>query len=652
LSINHGLAGTYPNTHFMRRLKYSFLLVACLLLLFSQLLHAQLIHTFAGSYTSGSTYSGDGGPATAAGLKYPYCVATDGVGNIYIGEGNNVIRKVNAAGIISTVAGTGVVGYTGDGGPATAARLHTPVAIAADPWGNIYFADLFNYVIRKVDASGIMTTVAGTGISINGGDGVPATAAGLIFPYGVAVDAVGNLYIADHGSARVRKVNAAGIISTFAGTGTIGYTGDGGPATSARISHPAGLTFDAAGNLYVAETVNNIIRKVSPSGIISTVAGSGSVGYSGDGGPATLATMNDPIGVAVDLAGNIYISEYLSHVVRQVDSSGTIISYAGTTVSGYSGDGGPANVAQLHTNWGVAVDGYGRLYIADEVNHVIRRVNSVVNCPPVYPITDIMLRTCENTSVNIDAHLTIEDPDAGQTETWTIISPPSNGTLMGFSATSISTGSSVSPSGLTYTPTSGFFGLDSFKINISDGIASINVTKFVTVWALPDAGLLSGADTVCEGDTVTLSSTASGGEWSRSNASATVVGGVVAGVSAGIDTVFYVVSNSCGIDTAWKTIYVLSTTECAASAADYSSHAAVIKVFPSPSCGSFRVLAPGNTTTITLTDIEGRIIEIRNVQSMPGLTERLMFFDRIRPGNYVLKAIAGDQVFREKLTVW
>jgi sugar lactone lactonase YvrE len=295
-------------------------------------------------------------------------------GNLYIAEwGNYRIRKVAPGGTISTVAGTGTPGYFGDGGAATSARLNAPTGVAGDPSGNLYIADWGNYRIRKVTPGGTISTVAGNG-TLYFGDGGPATSAQLDGPRGVTVDASGNLYIADNGNHRVRKVTPGGTISTVVGNGTAGYSGDGGPAASARLNLPAGLAVDSSGNLYTADEEDCRIRKVTLGGTISTVAGNGTTGYSGDGGPATSAQLSGLRGVAVDPAGNLYIADTYNNRIRKVAPGGTISTVAGNGTEGYAGDGGPATSAQLSTPFGVAVDSGGNLYIADYGNHRIRRV--------------------------------------------------------------------------------------------------------------------------------------------------------------------------------------------------------------------------------------------------------------------------------------
>jgi len=322
-------------------------------------------------------YSGDGGPATSAELG-PIGVAIDAAGNIYIADTNNLIRKVDTSGIITTVAGNGSYSFSGDGGPATSAALGNPTGVAVDASGNLYIADTQNDRVRKVDNSGIITTVAGNGnyASIYTGDGGPATSA-MIYPKGVAVDASGNLYIAETTDNRILKVDKSGIITTVAGySSTVGYGGDGGPATRAMLNYPLGVAVDTFGNLYIADTGNNCVRKVDTYGIITTVAGYWAKGYSGDHGPATHAMLNYPTSVAVDASGNLYIADLKNYRVRKVDTSGTITTVAGNGIPNYSGDGGPAVYAELGYPYGVAVDTFGNLYIID--TNAIRKVTAPI----------------------------------------------------------------------------------------------------------------------------------------------------------------------------------------------------------------------------------------------------------------------------------
>ncbi len=333
------------------------------------------IATFAGSGLEG--FSGDGGPASAARLSAPRSVALDAGGNLYIADtGNQRVRKVDAAtGNISTIAGTGSSGGSGDGGPASAARLFNPAGLALDSAGNLYIAHRDR--VRKVDAAtGVISTFAGTGLRGDSGDGGAATAAQLDGPADIALDAAGNLYIADLSNHRIRKVDAAtGVISTFAGTGMPGHTGDGGAATAARIFSPRDAAADADGNIYIAHSA--VVRKVDTAGNISTIAGTATAGHSGDGGPATAAQMRTPSSVAADADSNIHIVDTNSHRVRKIDAAtGNISTIAGDGTYGFSGDGGPATAAHMRLPSSVAADADGNLYIADQSNRRIRKVDA------------------------------------------------------------------------------------------------------------------------------------------------------------------------------------------------------------------------------------------------------------------------------------
>jgi len=335
----------------------------------------QTVYTVAGSGTEG--FSGDGGLATAAEFAYPTGVAVDSSGNIYIADNSNCrIRKVNTSGIISTIAGNGTPGFSGDGGLATAAQLNYPEGVALDKMGNLYIADHTNSRIRMVNTSGIISTIAGSGAPGYLGDRGPAIKAQLRGPRGVAVAVNGDIYIADSDNNHIRKIDTQGIITTVAGdsTGVGGYNGDGIPAIQAKVDLPYAISLDKTGNLYIADDVNNRIRMVNTAGIISTVAGVGTCGYSGDGGPAAGAPICAPLGLALDAAGNLFISDYFHGVIRKVNTSGVITTFAGDSIKGYAGDGGPATSAEFNSPEALAFDGSGNLYIADPYNMNIRKV--------------------------------------------------------------------------------------------------------------------------------------------------------------------------------------------------------------------------------------------------------------------------------------
>lgn len=333
-----------------------------------------MITTVAGNGSMG--YSGDGAQATAAQINVPRAIAADQQGNLFIADANNNrIRKVNSLGIITTLAGTGTPGYSGDGAAATGADLNAPQGVAADGAGTVYVADMGNSRIRRISSAGTISTAGGGGLIGFGGDGFAATGAQLNYPTAVAFDTQGNAYIADAANHRVRKVSAGGVISTLAGTGTGGYNGDGGPAMNAQLYSPSGVAADAAGNVYVSDFDNNRIRKIDAGGIISTFAGTGAAGFSGDGGQAALAKINNPYGITIDAAGNVYFAEFYSNRIRKVDAAGIISTFAGTGVQGSGGDGGPAVNAQFYYPQSVSAGPSGNIYIADMYNGKVRKVD-------------------------------------------------------------------------------------------------------------------------------------------------------------------------------------------------------------------------------------------------------------------------------------
>lgn len=340
-----------------------------------------IISTFAGDGQQASQAPlGDGGPATAAAITFPSGVAVDGAGNLYISGIDNRIRKVALSGIISTYAGTGAPGFAGDGGPATQAQMtinQGNPGLAINPAGDVYICD--NSRVRVIDAAGTINTFAGNGESNSFGDGGPAVSAGLETPVGVAADGNGNVFIAEQATNDVRKVASSGIITTYAGTGVAGYSGDGGQAADATLNLPVALATDSAGNLYVVDQGNQVVRKITPAGVITTFAGNGEYGYSGDGSLATNAELASPSGLAVAANGTIYIADRDNERIRAVTPNGIINTVAGSgapLAGGFSGDGGPATNAQLNAPQGVTVDGNGNLYIADTSNWRIRKVDS------------------------------------------------------------------------------------------------------------------------------------------------------------------------------------------------------------------------------------------------------------------------------------
>jgi uncharacterized protein (TIGR03437 family) len=351
---------------------------------------AQVISAVAGNGQPG--YYGDGAAAVNAFISMPTGIVFDSAGNLYFADnGNRVVRQVNTSGIINTFAGNFQLffGNNGDGGPATNAILGFQSSVfyglAADKSGNLYISDSSNGIarVRKVNSSGVISTYAGGASPSSSGDGGPAINAGLQTAAGLAVDSQGNLYIADTVGERIRKVNTAGIISTAAGTGVANYSGDGGPAVNATLSVPVGVTVDAQGNLYITEKGNALygprVRKVDTSGNISTVAGNGKTGFAGDGGSALNAEFGINLqGIAVDNAGNLYVADYGNSRVRKVDTSGNITSITGNGQAAGSGDGGLASNALVEPS-GLAVDTSGNLYISDSAE--IRKITFGASAP-------------------------------------------------------------------------------------------------------------------------------------------------------------------------------------------------------------------------------------------------------------------------------
>lgn len=332
---------------------------------------------------------GDGGPATAAILNQPMSVALDRSGNLYIGDtGTQRVRMVAPSGVISTLAGTGIAGFNGDQIPAATATLYSPTGLFADVYGDVYIADTYNHRIREVAAAGRISTFAGTG---TGGEGpadlLPAQTE-LRGPRNVCISLTGTIYIVDTSNYRVLKVLPGGYAATFAGNGTAGLGGDGGPAQTAELNQPGACTVDAAGNVFIADTLNHRIAKVDTGGVITTVAGTGQAGTSADGVTAVAAALNSPAGVAVDGDGDIFISDTGNNLIRQVTPNGTIYTIAGNASAGFSGDGGLALAAVVSAPAGIFIDGSGALYFADSGNNRVRRLSpQAIPAPVAAPVT-------------------------------------------------------------------------------------------------------------------------------------------------------------------------------------------------------------------------------------------------------------------------
>ncbi len=626
-----------------------------LCVLFASTVQAQIITTIAGNGVAAC--SGDGGPATAA-CTTVHEVQFDAAGNLFITDrGDHRIRKVNNAGIITTVAGNGTPGFSGDGGPATNAELNNPNGVAIDNWGTMYIADGPNNRIRKVDTFGVITTIVGTGVTGYGGDGSAATNAKLSDPYSVAVDNVGNIYIADSYNNCIRKVNPAGIISTIVGTGVSGFSGDGGAATAAMLDWPTCVVLDNSGNIFISDASNNRIRKIDAFGIISTVAGSGPVGFSaggfgGDTGPATAAIFNLPLDIAIDGCGDLFISDCVNNRVRKVDGTGLINTIAGNGTAGFMGDGSAATMAELDKPVGIALDKNSNLVIADNSSNHIRMVSNLVSKPSFINGSSSSVMVCEGSpAVPIDSLLGVMDLNVGETETWSLLRSPSHGSTSIVYSIPI-TGYSVFPVGLTYTPNPGYVGHDTFIVVASDCASADTIAIYIAINPSPNVGLITGVPYLClnEHDTAYLADTSVGGSWSIGNNSvATLAGpGIVYGIMPGIDTIYYSVTNSddeCSASAAFPIhIEVCDGINTPKTRADYFS------ISPNPNDGNFVIeLYAGILDKIPVVIMNALGQKIVEKILVPGKENDIEM--SVPPGVYVIRAYFATGVVSKQLII-
>lgn len=442
--------------------------------------YSQNIITYAGNGTYG--FNGDNILATSASIANATGIATDSAGNLYIADDDNHrIRKVNKSGIITTIAGTGIGGYSGDGGPAILAQLNEPRAVAVDKHGNVYISDLANCRIRKINTSGIITTLAGNGSVGFSGDGGSAILASFNRPVGITVDLIGNVYVADWNNNRIRKINTSGVINTFAGNGSASYSGDGGMAINASLHYPHDVCVDASGNIYIADANNNRIRKVNASGVISTFAGGGS--FFVNGALATTVGMDYPITITSDAAGNVYFVIENFNRICKVDLSGIISVVAGPWFpNGYAGDGGPAISAVFYYPRGISIDGFGNLFISDTQNSRVR----VICAPPSIPSQingDNII--CSGTST----HIYSVTPTLGAaTYSWVLPG--------GWSGSSVTNTINVTSNGTNGT-------ISVTAIN-SCGSASGQSTISIGLQSPPNVLIVATNSTICSKDTVIL----------------------------------------------------------------------------------------------------------------------------------------------------
>jgi hypothetical protein len=635
-------------------MKKLFIIFTLLLLCNSS--QAQIITTIAGNGTAG--FSGDGGPATAAQLNGPCDITIDKLGNIYFGDRfNSRIRKIDTAGIITTIIGNGTTGLTGDGGPATAARITVGFGLAVDTYSNVYLSN--GHRIRKVDTSGIIdnfagfTIYAGTATIYAGfnGDGGLATAAQLHGPSVLLVDKPGNLYVSDVGNHRIRRIDTANIITTFAGNGSTTSGGDGGSATAASFSSVGGLVMDSIGNLYIGDYREPRIRKVDTAEIITTIVGTGAVGFSGDGGAATAAKLNTPGCLAMDRIGNLYISDTRNNNIRVVSPTGIINTIAGAdTAGGFTGDGSSATAALLKFPIGLAFDDIGNLFICDMNNHRIRKVT--FNHASAFTTSTSHYYLCPGSGdVPMDSLLGVTDIDTGQVLTWAVQSPAMHGTAV-VSYSDTNTGGVQYPTGTTYEgdSTLTLAGIDSFTVSIRDQLTSRIITKKIIIHLLPGgAGSIAGADSLCLGDTNRMAGVTLGGTWGTTSGGAVATvstTGLVTAVASGYDTVYYAFSNTCVTDTAYHALRV-DYPGCTLGIVN-ETNAPIFTITPNPTNGTFNLQLPTTEpATITIKDLLGKTIHQTTTQQ----TTNTIYLDNTPAGIYLLTVRTAAGVVCGRLVV-
>lgn len=573
-------------------MKRYFLLLLVVYLVSVTNVHAQIIETLAGN--GFNTHSGDGGPATAATLANPFGVVVDSRGNIFVAEYSKYVRRIDrATGIITTIAGGGVMPTVptsitlGDGGPATAAYLDVITDLAIDAFDNLYIADHTYGRIRKVDASGIITTIAGGSLST--ADNIPATAAKLTTLNGITIDPAGTIYLGN--GTTLHKVTTSGIISKLAGTGVMGFSGDGGPATAANLYGAYDVALDKAGNIYFTDENTNCVRKITPAGIISTIAGTGTTatGYAGDGGPATAAEFDVPWGIALDKGDNIYICDTKNGRVRMINYKTDIIkTVVGSGAVGHAGDGGLAIYAG-YAGPNLTIDCGGNLFLTGSYSR-LRKV-TYMHDPYFTGVDDTLDAMCSNAGpVLIDTFLFVNDIDMFLPIDWTVEVAPKHGTISGAPYSTTTTGSAIPPAGIYYTPTRGYSGIDSFTIMAGSCNQVADMRKlYVQIKPIPVIATVTGSDTVCTGSTIVLANATPGGVWTMKNGLAAIAGGSVTGIAAGSDSVGYVVTDvavGCS-DTAWHAVKVKV---CAVGVNDPKyTQSTALRVYPNPVHGEVHI---------------------------------------------------------------
>ena len=648
---------------------------------------AQNIYTYAGTGFSG--FNGNGEQATAALLAYPTDIAFDASGNSYIADNQNqVIRKVSATGIISTFAGGGF-SYPSNGVAATSVILYSPTSVKVDNAGNVYVVDQEFAQVFKINSSGILTIFAGNGTTGFSGDGGPAVSATFYYPRGLAVDATGDVYVSDVENNRVRMINTSGIISTVAGNGSFGMPVSGVPATNAPLGYPVAIAIDGSGNLYIAESENGMVQKVNPAGIIWNFAGTGFTSFSGDGGPATAASLYSPEGLGVDLGGNVYISDMENSRVRVVNHNGIINTVAGNGIPTYAGDGGLAINASLAEPMGIGFDNIGNCYVVDNSSSNVRMFQSVIG-PGSMCVGSTFNMTIGltggtwsssnstiasvNSSGMISAHRTGIDTlsytyTGGQVNTVVRVDSTWAGRISGNATICYDQMDTLTPqipggmwttvSGSLYFVGDGIFepfasGLGVVQYTVNNACGSYSTLFPVNIVPLPPTGIVSGSDSICVDHTVSYVESQSGGIWGISGTGATITPtGTVTVDSVGLIVLTYTVTNMCGTQTAYYAVDVLATPDChyinavpTIIAQDQDFH-----LSPNPNNGNFVVnLVTKNEFPVsyTITNVLGETVRslVTVTNHEQGIATDLL------PGIYYVVADCSGQRFYKKIVIY
>ncbi len=613
---------------------------------------AQIITTIAGGTATG--FAGDGGPASSALFSALRGIAIDGRGNVFVADaGNHRVRRIDANGIVTTVAGNGTVGYGGDWGPATAAQLNYPASLAADSIGNLFIWDSMSYIIRRVDTAGVINTVAGNGLFGDTGDGGYAFWAAIV-PNGMAVDNAGNVFMCIGSNHRLRMMDAGLYIYHYAGINLVsGNSGDGGPANVAKMYHPMRVATCHDGTVLIGDTYNNTVRMVDTSGNIQTIAGivpTYTGGYDGDFVWATSTRLNMPYGIAKDLAGNVYIADNGNNRIRKVDGYGIISTICGNGTPSFSGDGNAATDATINAPTDVAVDAANNIYFFDAGNSRVRKISGITGNLNICTGTTATLIdeavggiwSSSNTVVAIigsatgivtaaaTGTTTITYSNAGVIAIGQMTVNPSPGAITGahtLCAGQTDTLADTAAGGIWTSGTIPVASIDAASgivTGVSAGIAFLTYTLpagcnawvSVTVKTLPAAGTIHGTDIVCPGDSVLLSDAVGGGVWSSDDdLIATISGpGNIIGVSPGITTISYTVTNSCGSSSSGMPVTVLDA-GCFVGVPVTANKNEPPIIFPDPAANEITVISKNKIGQLVIKNLLGQTVYCHNHDS-------------------------------------